>query len=149
MLFLKINFQGGVYVFQLMDYYSASGMSMLFLVFFQTISIAWIFGTSRFCDCIEQMSGKRPSWFFYICWSFLGPLVMAVKTILNFMSIPTSKRIHTKKKIPWFLSFPFLKGRVPLLRNSVHPSNVWWELPISMVGWSDWVNYQYNKANNL
>ncbi|XP_046462930.1 sodium- and chloride-dependent GABA transporter 1-like [Daphnia pulex] len=69
--------KGGVYVFQLMDYYSASGMSMLFLVFFQTISIAWIFGTSRFCDCIEQMSGKRPSWFFYICWSFLGPLVMA------------------------------------------------------------------------
>nr|CAH0103165.1 unnamed protein product [Daphnia galeata] len=69
--------KGGVYIFQLMDYYSASGMSMLFLVFFQTISIAWIFGTSRFCDCIEQMSGNRPSWFFYICWSFLGPLVMA------------------------------------------------------------------------
>ncbi|KAI9549873.1 hypothetical protein GHT06_007259 [Daphnia sinensis] len=69
--------QGGVYIFQLMDYYSASGMSMLFLVFFQTISIAWIFGTSRFCDCIEQMSGSRPSWFFYVCWSFFGPLVMA------------------------------------------------------------------------
>ncbi|XP_032781579.2 sodium- and chloride-dependent GABA transporter 1 [Daphnia magna] len=69
--------QGGIYIFQLMDYYSASGMSMLFLVFFQTISIAWIFGTSRFCDCIEQMSGSRPSWFFYVCWCFFGPLVMA------------------------------------------------------------------------
>lgn len=67
-----------------MDYYSASGMSMLFLVFFQTISIAWIFGTTRFCDCIEQMSGHRPSWFFYICWSFFGPLVMAVRPLFSF-----------------------------------------------------------------
>ena len=70
--------QGGVYIFQLMDYYSASGMSMLFLVFFQTISIGWIFGAGRFCACIEQMTGRKPSWFFYICWLVFGPLVMAV-----------------------------------------------------------------------
>lgn len=67
-----------MYIFQLMDYYAASGMSMLFLVFFQTISISWIFGGKRFCDCVQQMIGFRPSYFYYICWVYLAPVVMLV-----------------------------------------------------------------------
>lgn len=79
-MFFIFNFflQGGVYLFQVMDYYSASGMSMLFLVFFQTISINWIFGGKKFCLCVEQMLGSKPSWFLYICWVFLAPAVMLV-----------------------------------------------------------------------
>jgi solute carrier family 6 GABA transporter-like protein 1 len=65
-------------LFQIMDYYSASGMSMLFLVFFQTISINWIFGGNKFCEAVEQMLGKKPSRFLYICWVFLAPAVMLV-----------------------------------------------------------------------
>lgn len=70
--------QGGVYLFQIADYYSASGMSMLFLVFFQTISINWIFGGKKFGICIEQMLGKKPSYFLYMSWVFLAPAVMLV-----------------------------------------------------------------------
>lgn len=76
LLSLPMITEGGVYLFQVMDYYSASGMSMLFLVFFQTISINWIFGGKKFCQCIEQMLGQRPSWFLYISWVFLAPIVM-------------------------------------------------------------------------
>ena len=70
--------QGGVYLFQMMDYYSASGMSMLFLVFFQTISINLIFGGNKFCVAVEQMLGKKPSRFLNICWVFLAHAVMLV-----------------------------------------------------------------------
>ncbi|EFX67299.1 hypothetical protein DAPPUDRAFT_302045 [Daphnia pulex] len=76
LLSLPMITEGGVYLFQVMDYYSASGMSMLFLVFFQTISINWIFGGKRFCSCIEEMLGKKSSWFLYVCWVFLAPAVM-------------------------------------------------------------------------
>ncbi|XP_046389508.1 sodium- and chloride-dependent GABA transporter 1-like [Ischnura elegans] len=68
--------QGGAYIFQLMDFYSASGMSLLWVCFFQTIAISWIFGAKKFCDCVYQMMGIRPNTFWYICWVFLAPVVM-------------------------------------------------------------------------
>ncbi|XP_076290224.1 sodium- and chloride-dependent GABA transporter 1 [Lasioglossum baleicum] len=68
---------GGVYIFQLMDFYSASGMSILWVCFFQTIAISWIFGAKRFCDCIHQMMGIRMNKFWYICWVVLAPVIMA------------------------------------------------------------------------
>lgn len=75
-----------------MDYYSASGMSMLFLVFFQTISINWIFGGHKFCEAVEQMLGKKPSRFLYICWVFLAPAVMLVNSRYSSLS---NSRVRT------------------------------------------------------
>ncbi|XP_066261098.1 sodium- and chloride-dependent GABA transporter 1-like isoform X2 [Euwallacea similis] len=69
---------GGMYVFQLMDYYSASGMSLLWVCFFQTMAISWTFGVEKLCDCIEQMMGHRPSWFWRFCWKYCAPTVIAV-----------------------------------------------------------------------
>lgn len=70
--------QGGMYVFQLMDYYSASGMSLLWVCFFQTVAISWSFGVDKLCDCIEQMMGHRPNLFWRICWKYCAPIVIAI-----------------------------------------------------------------------
>ena len=59
-----------------MDFYCCSGMSLLWVCFFQTVAIGWVFGAERFCDCVEQMTGHRPSKFWYLCWKYFAPLVM-------------------------------------------------------------------------
>lgn len=100
--------QGGVYIFQLMDFYSASGMSILWVCFFQTIAISWIFGGRKFCDCIHQMMGIRLNYFWYICWVVFAPVIMAVSKISRNSSSRDWKERKERKDKFLFFFFQFI-----------------------------------------
>uniref|UniRef100_A0A4W3KC56 Transporter n=1 Tax=Callorhinchus milii TaxID=7868 RepID=A0A4W3KC56_CALMI len=69
--------QGGVYVFQLLDHYTAK-ISIVFLTFFEVISVSYIYGVPRLCRNIETMLGKRPGIFFRACWLAISPALVTI-----------------------------------------------------------------------
>ncbi|KAM4011802.1 LOW QUALITY PROTEIN: sodium- and chloride-dependent creatine transporter 1-like [Anomaloglossus baeobatrachus] len=72
---LSMVTEGGMYVFQLFDYYSASGITLLWQAFWECVVIAWVYGADRFMDDIARMIGYRPLPYMKWCWSVLTPLV--------------------------------------------------------------------------
>jgi len=73
---LPMTTQAGMYIFQLMDFYSASGLSLLWICFFETVAISWFYGASKFAENIESMIGRKPSVFWILCWKVFAPLLM-------------------------------------------------------------------------
>jgi len=93
--------QGGIYVFQLMDFYSASGMSLLWCVFFQTAAVMYCFGGNKFYDCIEQMIGFRVGKIWYWCWMVISPCFMAFLFIFYFVKYEPIKYAKTYEYPFW------------------------------------------------
>lgn len=67
--------RGGIYVFQLFDFYAASGMCLLFLCFCECIVVSWIYGVDKFVDNIKDMIGYKPAFWFALCWKYLSPIL--------------------------------------------------------------------------
>ncbi|XP_076853954.1 sodium- and chloride-dependent GABA transporter 1 isoform X2 [Brachyhypopomus gauderio] len=67
--------RGGIYVFQLMDHYTAV-VSLMFLAFFEVLAVTMIFGVQRICVMVENMLGRTPNLYFRVCWMFLSPLLV-------------------------------------------------------------------------
>nr|KAG5690002.1 hypothetical protein BaRGS_007304 [Batillaria attramentaria] len=74
---LSMVANGGMYVFQLFDYYSGSRIILL-VAFFELIAISYIYGIKRFCDNIKMMLGDiwivRTLPYMIICWTVLSPI---------------------------------------------------------------------------
>ena len=56
-----------MYIFQLMDFYSASGMPLLWICFWETVALSWVFGAARFREvdimvvsCVINVFVSRP-----------------------------------------------------------------------------------------
>nr|WLN44334.1 NTT2 [Sinonovacula rivularis] len=72
---LSMVTQGGMYVFQLLDYYSVSGVVLFWICFWQTIVISWVIGAEKFSELGEMMLGHPIPRVFVYCWKFVTPLV--------------------------------------------------------------------------
>jgi len=67
-----------MYVFQLLDSYSVSGLVLLWVMFFECIAFSWAFGVNRFYEAIRDMIGYYPFGWWKFCWVFTTPTICFV-----------------------------------------------------------------------
>ncbi|KAM9812595.1 sodium- and chloride-dependent GABA transporter 2-like isoform 3-T3 [Syngnathus typhle] len=79
--------EGGMYVFQIFDYYACNGTCLLFLCVFQIMAVGWIFGAERLCSIITDMTVEYQPltfnrWYVYPTWAYVSGWMMALSSIL-------------------------------------------------------------------
>uniref|UniRef100_A0AAR2JKA3 Transporter n=1 Tax=Pygocentrus nattereri TaxID=42514 RepID=A0AAR2JKA3_PYGNA len=100
--------RGGIYVFQLMDHYTAV-VSLMFLAFFEVLAVTLIF-VKRICVMVENMLGKRPNLYFRVCWQFLSPILVVVILISSIIQYTPARygKSYTyplwAEVLGWFIS---------------------------------------------
>ncbi|XP_055373627.1 sodium- and chloride-dependent GABA transporter 1 [Condylostylus longicornis] len=92
--------QGGMYVFQILDSYAVSGFCLLWLIFFECISISWCYGVNRFYDGIKDMIGYYPMAWWKFCWTIATPTICVGVFIFNLVQWTPVK--YLDYSFPWW-----------------------------------------------
>ncbi|XP_016897641.1 sodium- and chloride-dependent betaine transporter-like isoform X2 [Cynoglossus semilaevis] len=82
LLHLLLVTEGGLYIFQLVDYYGCTRVCHYFMVLSESLALAWCFGCDRIVNIIEDMTGHRPSIFFSVCWKYIISMLALTSLIL-------------------------------------------------------------------
>lgn len=77
-----------MYLFQVFDYFAASGMVLLWFCFFECIAVAYGYGAERFYNDITDMIGYRISPWLKACWLVLTPIVTMVRACVWRLNAP-------------------------------------------------------------
>uniref|UniRef100_UPI00398F4CFF sodium- and chloride-dependent creatine transporter 1-like isoform X2 n=1 Tax=Pristiophorus japonicus TaxID=55135 RepID=UPI00398F4CFF len=107
---LSMLTDGGMYIFQLFDYYSASGITLLWQAFWECVVVAWVYGAERFTSDIARMIGYRPLPWIKWCWLFITPCVCVgifLFHIVNYKPLTYNKTYVYPwwgETIGWFLA---------------------------------------------
>uniref|UniRef100_A0A8C1B4E0 Transporter n=1 Tax=Cyprinus carpio carpio TaxID=630221 RepID=A0A8C1B4E0_CYPCA len=90
--------EGGLYIFQLFDYYSCSGMTLLLFALAQSICIGWFYGADRLYENIVDMIGYRPLTLMKYCWKYITPIGTFVFSLVKF----TPLKFNNTFEYPWW-----------------------------------------------
>ncbi|XP_034743592.1 sodium- and chloride-dependent GABA transporter 3-like isoform X2 [Etheostoma cragini] len=82
LIHLTLVTEGGIYIFQLIDFYGCTRVSQNFVAVCECLAVGWVFGADRLSNIIEDMTGQRPSVFFKLCWKYFIPLLTLTSFIL-------------------------------------------------------------------
>ncbi|XP_030632085.1 sodium- and chloride-dependent GABA transporter 2-like [Chanos chanos] len=93
--------EGGLYIFQLFDYYACSGMTLLLFAILQSVSVGHVYGADRLYDNIEDMIGYRPLPLMKYCWKYVTPVVCSA-TFLFYLVKFTPLKFNNVVEYPWW-----------------------------------------------
>jgi len=80
------SLSNGEYFMQIFDKYAVT-LPLLIITFFELLAINWYWGMKRVADDIHLMCGRRPSFFFLLCWRYITPTLMFLLFIGSVVSV--------------------------------------------------------------
>ncbi|KAA8593403.1 hypothetical protein FQN60_009519 [Etheostoma spectabile] len=90
---------GGLYIFQLFDYYACSGMTLLLFAVLESVCIGWIY--DRQYDNIKDMIGYRPWAFMKYCWQYFTPAICTCTFLFSLVKY-TPLKFNNTYEYPWW-----------------------------------------------
>uniref|UniRef100_A0A3P8UHQ0 Transporter n=1 Tax=Cynoglossus semilaevis TaxID=244447 RepID=A0A3P8UHQ0_CYNSE len=93
--------EGGLYIFQVFDYYACSGMTLLLFAVLQSVSVGWVYGADRFYDNIQDMIGYRPVSLMKYCLKYATPVVCTGTFFFSLIKY-TPLKFDNVTEYPWW-----------------------------------------------
>ncbi|KAK2153810.1 hypothetical protein LSH36_285g03067 [Paralvinella palmiformis] len=97
---LPLTTRGGIYIFQILDWYSAA-FSVMVIGFTECIVVCYIYGIGHFFQDIQIMLFQRPSYVWAILWCFVTPAILLVILIVSVMQL--SPPMYGNYVYPWWV----------------------------------------------
>nr|CAH7748945.1 unnamed protein product [Callosobruchus chinensis] len=120
--------QGGMYVFQILDSYAVSGFCLLFLIFFECVSISWAFGVNRFYDGIKDMIGYYPTSWWKFCWVVATPFICVSVFVFNLIQWAPVKYLNYEFPL-WAHLFGWVTALTSMLCIPGYMVWIWMKTP--------------------
>ncbi|CAI5644218.1 sodium- and chloride-dependent GABA transporter ine isoform X1 [Oreochromis niloticus] len=123
--------QVGIYVFQLLDHYTAI-VSIMFLAFFEVMAVCWIYGVKRLSANLEEMNGNKANIFFRLCWLIVAPVLI---TVILIFSIIQFKPARYGKYVfpPWAQGVGWIIALASIIWIPLGAIHTLWVLPGSIM----------------
>jgi len=95
--------QGGMYVFQLFDYFSASGIILLSICGLEATVLSWVYGADRLMDNMEMMLGFKLPNVFKLSWKYVTPILTSCMVVFAIVFYKTLKYNQVYEYPSWAL----------------------------------------------
>uniref|UniRef100_A0A3Q1ED19 Solute carrier family 6 member 17 n=1 Tax=Acanthochromis polyacanthus TaxID=80966 RepID=A0A3Q1ED19_9TELE len=117
--------RSGNYFVTMFDDYSA-GLPLTVVVILENVSVAWIYGTKRFMQDLEDMLGFRPYSFYYYMWRYVSPavlVVLIVATVIEMAVSPAGYNAWVDLPPHLFLPLPFFHTPLSFFADFLLPNS--------------------------
>ena len=123
---------GGVFMLDLINYYSAS-YGLLVCAITEVILVMWIYGHNRFFDNIAEMGIKLPlvlKWYWMAMWKVVTPLVLVFVLIMSFVEYTPASSSSYSQEIytfpPWVQAMGWMMALLPIVSIVLGAFYQWW-----------------------
>ncbi|XP_013379913.2 sodium-dependent proline transporter [Lingula anatina] len=136
---------GGIYVFQFMDWYCAA-VAVVIIALLECLIVAYVYGADRLSDDVASMVGRKPFILWRICWRFVTPGLLMM--ILGFSLFSYKPPSYGDYRFPdWIEPLGWFIATIPLIPIPVvmvwriafaAQGNIWQRIRFLLKPSADW-----------